>query len=51
MKYIKKKSISKPISGKISDTLNINDKNTNTYSAKIIEELILASGGGGGRRF
>lgn len=48
MKYIVKKSISKPISGKISNTLNIQNKNTNTYSANIIEELISVSGGGGG---
>lgn len=48
MKYIRKKSISKPILGSISDTLNITDKKTNTYSAKIIEELISLSGGGSG---
>ena len=51
MKYIRKKSISKPISGSISDTLNIEDKKTNTYSAKIIEELISLSGGRGWKWF
>lgn len=41
MKYLEKKSIvpMEKATGSISDTLNIEDKITNTYSARIIDEL------------
>ena len=38
MKYIKRKSAVKPMSGLIVDTINIDDKTTNTYSARVIDE-------------
>lgn len=50
IKYIQKKSTVQPIAGKIVDTLNIEDKEKNTYSARIISMLlnsISVSGGGG----
>ena len=37
MKYIKRKSALKPITGSIVDTTNINDKTKNTYSANVID--------------
>lgn len=40
MKYIKRKSAVKPITGSIVDTPNIDDKSKNTYSARIIEEQL-----------
>ena len=39
MKYIKRKSAVKPITGNIVDTTNIDDKTTNTYSARVIDEM------------
>ena len=50
IKYIQKKSTVQPITGKIVDTLNIEDREKNTYSARIISMLlnsISVSGGGG----
>lgn len=41
MKYIKRKSAVKPITGSIVDTINIDDKTTNTYSARVIEEELI----------
>ena len=38
MKYIKRKSAVKPITGQIVDTVNVDDTTTNTYSARIINE-------------
>ena len=38
MKFIKRKSAVKPITGSIVDSTNIADKTSNTYSAKIIDE-------------
>lgn len=40
MKYIKRKSAVRPITGSIVDTTNIDDKTSNTYSARVIEELV-----------
>jgi microcystin-dependent protein len=42
MKYIKRKSAVKlsPITGSIVDTTNITDKKSNTYSARIFEEML-----------
>ena len=47
MKYIVKKSTVElpPLSGSIADTTNIENKVENTYSARVIEEL-LAEGEG-----
>lgn len=39
MRYIKKKSAVKPITGSIVDTTNIDDKTTNTYSARVIDKM------------
>ena len=39
MKFIKRKSAVKPITGSIVDTTNIDDKSTNTYSANIIDKF------------
>lgn len=49
MKYIEKKSASKipEIDGSIVDTTNINDKITNTYSARVIDELVQNNSSGG----
>ena len=38
MKYIKRKSAVKPITGSIVDSTNIDDKTKNTYSAEIIDK-------------
>ena len=43
MKYLKRKSVSKPIQGSILDTKNIENKTLNTYSSNIINELIESS--------
>ena len=40
MKFIKRKSALKPITGSIVDTFNVNDKTKNTYSANVIDELV-----------
>ena len=40
MKFIKRKSAVKPITGSIVDTTNIDDKTTNTYSANVIDGLL-----------
>lgn len=50
MRYLQKKSIAPipPASGSVSDTLNITDKTTNTYSARIIDILVGSGGGGSG---
>lgn len=42
IKYIQKKSAVKPLTGKIVNTVNIDDKTTNTYSASIIDQKIAA---------
>ena len=39
MKFIKRKSAVKPITGSIVDTTNIDDKSKNTYSANVIDGL------------
>jgi hypothetical protein len=39
MKYIKRKSAVKPITGSIVDTTNIDDTTSNTYSANVIDGL------------
>jgi microcystin-dependent protein len=49
MKKIIKKSVTNmPASSKIFDTLNIDNKITNTYSARIISDLLSYSSGGSG---
>lgn len=48
MIYIKRKSAVKPINGKIVDSFNVVDKSKNTYSAKVIDELVATGGGSGG---
>ena len=45
MIYIKRKSAVAPISGSIVDTFEIDNRTTNTYSARVIDELI-GSGSG-----
>lgn len=45
MKFIKRKSALKPITGSIVDTFNIANKTTNTYSARVIDDLVSSSGG------
>ena len=40
MKYIKRKSAVKPITGSIVDTTNIADKTSNTYSANVIDSKL-----------
>ncbi len=45
IKYIQKKSTVQPITGKIVDTLNIEDKTKNTYSARVIDQMIGTGGG------
>ena len=40
MKYIKRKTTTKPMAGLIVDTDNISDKTKNTYSARVIDEKI-----------
>lgn len=45
MIYIKRKSAVAPISGSIVDTFEIDNRTTNTYSARVIDELV-GSGGG-----
>lgn len=44
-KFIKRKSAVKPITGSIVDTKNIIDKTTNTYSARVIDELVSSGSG------
>ena len=44
MIYIKRKSAVAPISGSIVDTFEIDNRTTNTYSARVIDELV-GSGG------
>ena len=44
MIYIQKKSTAQPITGKIVDTLNIEDREKNTYSARIIDEKVAEAG-------
>ena len=45
MRYIKRKSAVKPITGSIVDTTNIDDKSKNTYSAGVIDDKISKAGG------
>ena len=47
MQILKKKSVAtlSTISGSIADTRNIKDKEKNTYSARIIEELLTEDDG------
>ena len=42
MKYIVKKSVVElpPLSGSIADTRNVENKVENTYSARVIEEIL-----------
>ena len=47
MIYLKKVSTTKPVSGNIINSKNITDKEKNTYSAKIIDELISNNESGG----
>lgn len=46
MKYIKRKSALKPISGNIVDTFNINNKTTNAPSLRLMIDLIYPVGRG-----
>ncbi len=45
MIYIKRKSAVAPISGSIVDTFEIDNRTTNTYSARVIDELVSSGSG------
>lgn len=45
MIYIKRKSAVQPISGSIVDTFEIDNRTTNTYSARVIDELVSSGSG------
>ena len=46
MKYIKRKSITKPLNGNIIDSINTENETLNTYSIRILKELINPIGSG-----